>query len=297
MSERGRVEWPTLGLIALCYAMLAVALFAGLPLVLAIGVAGVAIALHSSLTHEVIHGHPTPIRWLNAALVWPALSLIVPYARFRDTHLAHHYDANLTDPYDDPESNYLDPATWAAMPGPLRLILRANNTLLGRILMGPLIGTLFWLRGDWRAIRQGDRAVIRGWLEHLPALAAIVALVIVAPMPLWAYLVAAWLGLGLIRIRTYLEHQAHESVPGRTVIVEDRGPLSWLFLNNNLHIVHHLHPTVAWYDLPGLYRARREAYLGRNGGYVYRSYGQIFAAHLLRAKDDLPHPLMDGRPR
>ena len=69
MSERGRVEWPTLGLIALCYAMLAVALFAGLPLVLAIGVAGVAIALHSSLTHEVIHGHPTPIRWLNAALV------------------------------------------------------------------------------------------------------------------------------------------------------------------------------------------------------------------------------------
>ena len=45
---------------------------------------------------------------LNAALVFPALSFTIPYMRFRDTHLAHHVDSRLTDPYDDPESCYLD---------------------------------------------------------------------------------------------------------------------------------------------------------------------------------------------
>ncbi len=35
-------------------------------------------------------------------------------------HMAHHRDAILTDPYDDPESNYLDPAVWARLPRPLR---------------------------------------------------------------------------------------------------------------------------------------------------------------------------------
>jgi fatty acid desaturase len=44
----------------------------------------------------------------------------VPYLRFRDTHLAHHHDPNLTDPYDDPESNFQDPAVWARTPGPAR---------------------------------------------------------------------------------------------------------------------------------------------------------------------------------
>ena len=295
MSERRGVEWPTLGLIGLCYLVLGIALFVPVSIWIAVPMAGVAIALHSSLTHEVIHGHPTRSRLLNAALVWPAVSLIVPFARFRDTHLAHHYDANLTDPYDDPESNYLDPIRWAGMSGPLKALLRFNNTLLGRILLGPVIGTIFWLRGDWRAVLRGNRLVIRGWLEHLPAMAAVVLVVLWAPLPLWAYLIAVWLGLGLIRIRTYLEHQAVEDVGGRTVVVEDRGPLSWLFLNNNLHVVHHLHPTVPWYDLPALYRARRNAYLGRNGGYVYRSYREVIAAHLFRAKDPLPHPLMPPR--
>ena len=42
------------------------------------------------------------MKWLNEALVFPALSLAIPYQRFRDSHLAHHNDEILTDPYDDP---------------------------------------------------------------------------------------------------------------------------------------------------------------------------------------------------
>jgi fatty acid desaturase len=69
------------------------------------------------------------------------------------------------------------------------------------------------------------------------------------------------------------------------------GRLAFLFLNNNLHVVHHMHPKLPWYRLPRIYWNNREAYLGRNAGYSYPGYGAIFRAHLWRAKDPVPHPL------
>jgi fatty acid desaturase len=99
------------------------------------------------------------------------------------------------------------------------------------------------------------------------------------------------MGLSILKIRTFLEHQAHERARGRTVIIEDRGILAFLFLNNNLHVVHHMHPRMPWYRLPGLYQENRARYLGRNGGYRYGSYGEIFRRYFLKAKDPVPHPL------
>jgi fatty acid desaturase len=288
-----RVEGLTLGLILGCYGVWGLALFglAGLSVPLAVVLLGVIIAFHASLSHEAIHGHPFASARLNALLMAPALALVVPYARFRDTHLAHHRDEHLTDPYDDPESNYLDPARWAGLSRPAKALLRANNTLVGRMVLGPVIGTLVWLRGDLAAIRAGDRGVIAGWLAHVPALALVLGLVRLSPMSLGAYALAAYLGLSLLKVRTFLEHRAHEKARARTVIIEDRGPLALLFLNNNLHVVHHMHPAVPWHRLPALYHANRDHYLRRNAGYRYPSYAQVFRQHLLRAKDPVPHPL------
>jgi fatty acid desaturase len=136
----------------------------------------------------------------------------------------------------------------------------------------------------------GPEMVARAWALHLPVAAALIAVVVAAPLPLWAYLVACYMALSLLKIRTFLEHQAHVRARGRTVIIEDRGPLAWLFLNNNLHVVHHMHPRLPWYRLPQIYFNNRAAYLARNDGYCYRSYAQIFRRHLLRAKDPVPHP-------
>jgi fatty acid desaturase len=288
-----RVEWPTLFLILVCYAVWAAALFifAGVSMALAILVAAITIVLHASLQHEVTHGHPFRERGLGEALVFGSLNLVIPYLRFRDTHLAHHMDATLTDPYEDPESNYLDPAVWDRLPGWQKRILRLNNTLLGRMALGPVVGQVFFMADDLRRIRAGERAVLAGWLWHLPFAAAIVALVAVSPMPLWAYALAAYLGLSVLRIRSYLEHQAHVRARARTVIIEDRGPLAFLFLNNNLHVVHHMHPKLPWYRLPQIYFNNREKYLRRNDGYRYASYAEVFRRHFLRAKDPVPHPL------
>ncbi|MEP2425408.1 MAG: fatty acid desaturase [Tateyamaria sp.] len=254
------------------------------------------IALHSSLSHEVLHGHPFENQRLNEALVWIQPNLVIPYARFRDTHLAHHQDASLTDPYDDPESNYLDPAVWANLPAAMRWVWRANNTLMGRIVIGSALGVVLFIHAEWRLIRAGNRKVLRAWIEHLAGAALVTWWIVsISSMPLWLYFLAAYAGLSLIKIRTFLEHQAHEKSRARTVIVEDRGPLAFLFLNNNLHVVHHMHPGAPWYKLPSLYRDKKNRYLELNDGYVFRSYGEVFARYILQSKDPVAHPLWPNR--
>lgn len=294
------IEWPTLLLILATTLVwvAATALADAAPWApwIAYPAAVLAIALHSSLQHEVLHGHPTPSQGLNAALVSLPVGLFIPYERFRDTHHAHHRDENLTDPYDDPESNFLDPAAWAALPLPLRLLLAINNTLLGRMILGPAIGLAGFLRGDLRAALDGDRAVIRAWFLHALGLAPVIAwLVAWSAIPGWTYLALAYAAMSLLKIRTFLEHRAHEMHRGRSVIVEDRGPLAFLFLNNNLHAVHHGYPGLAWYKLPAMYQSRRARFLEMNDGYVYESYLDIFSRHLLRRKDPVAHPLFTSR--
>lgn len=292
-----RVEWPTVLLFILTYAAWGVAVFwlSEIALWPAICLAAVAIAFHSSLQHEAMHGHPTEWPWVNAALAWPPLTLVVPWARFRDTHLDHHRDAQLTDPFEDPETNFVSEPLWQRLPAPVRAVLNINNTMAGRLLLGPAIGTGWFLASEWRAARRDPR-VAEGWIWHLPAAATVLIAVTLAPMPFWAYALAVYAALALLRIRTFLEHQAHEAVRARSVIIEDRGPLALLFLNNNLHAVHHAHPGLAWYQLPAFYRAHRERFLAMNEGYRFASYGEVFRAHFLRRKDPVPHPFLGRDP-
>jgi fatty acid desaturase len=134
--------------------------------------------------------------------------------------------------------------------------------------------------------------VLRDWLLHLGGLVVLGLWLWAVAMPFWAYLVAAYLAHGILKIRTFLEHRAHEAHRARSVIVEDKGPLALLFLNNNLHAVHHIHPQVPWYRLPALYHANQAHYLRRNEGYRYASYLTVLKAYFLTAKDPVPHPLM-----
>jgi len=170
--------------------------------------------------------------------------------------------------------------------------LRVNNTLAGRIVLGPLVAQIAFMRGDYRAWKQGKAGILSAWLWHIPAVAVVIWwMAALSPMPIWAWLLATYISLSILKIRTYLEHQAHERARGRTVVIEDRGPLALIFLNNNFHVVHHMHPRVPWYQLPKLFRENRERYLSRNDGYYFRSYAQIFRRYLFKAKDPVPHPL------
>lgn len=250
------------------------------------------IAWHMSLQHEVIHGHPTRSARINAALGFTPLSLWLPYERYRQSHTTHHREEWLTDPVEDPESRYVTPAHWAAR-GPLtRTLLRVDNTLAGRLTIGPALAIAGFLRGEAVLLARGDREAWTIWLTHGAAAGAVAAWVIlVCGIPLWAYaLLYVYPGFALALVRSFAEHRAAGDSDHRTAIVE-RAPLfGLLFLHNNLHVVHHLRPDLPWYAIPAYYRANRSALIARNGGLVYRGYGEVARRYLFTPHHQPPHP-------
>jgi fatty acid desaturase len=115
-------------------------------------------------------------------------------------------------------------------------------------------------------------------------------------IPVWLYgLVSGYLGMSIIAVRTFCEHQAAGEPDHRTIIVE-RSPLSWMFLNNNLHLVHHKLPTLPWYQLPAAMRARREEWMALNNGYVFGGYFDVFKRYALTCKENVVHPSYPATP-
>lgn len=290
-----QTEWPTLALLVLCYGLWLAAglwLYPRLP-ALALIVMGIAVAFHSSLQHEVLHGHPTRSARVNEALVFLPIGLFYPFRSYKRTHLQHHLDERLTDPHDDPESYYIALFDWLRLPRLLQLLLKANNTLLGRVLLGPPLNVAGFTRAEWKRIARCDARTRDAWVKHSLGLVPVILLVQFAfGVPIWLYAVTAgYLGLALLAVRSYCEHQWSESPEGRTIIVE-RSVLAPLFLYNNLHFVHHKLPRIPWYRLPEVYRHERADWIRRNGGYVYGSYLEIARAHALRAKEPVAHPVL-----
>jgi fatty acid desaturase len=289
------VEWPTVALIAAVYAtvVLLVWFHQALPWWIIMPVGGYAAALYTSLQHEVLHGHPTGNRRLNEALIFPTLTFWLPYGRYRDTHLRHHNDADLTDPRLDPESYYMLPEDWAALPGLKRSLYLFNQTLCGRMLIGPAVSIARFWPSEFRDMAAGDRRKRRDWGLFAISAALTIAFLHAAGMPLWTYIVLiAYPGMSLSLVRSYCEHRAAAHHDHRTIIVEASPFWSLLFLNNNLHVAHHTTPALAWYRLPAYFRAERERLIARNDGYTMTGYGEIFRRYFLTAKEPVPYPDM-----
>jgi fatty acid desaturase len=286
-------EWPTVALIVAIYAVLGLILWfhATLPWWIILPVGAYTAALHSSLQHEVLHGHPTGNRILNEAMIFLTPTMWLPYHRYRDTHLQHHNDQYLTCPHNDPESYYLLPDVWAQMPGIKRALFAFNHTLAGRMMIGPAISIVHFWSCELRDCIRGDKSKLKAWALFALSCICMISLVAWSGMPLWKYiLLVAYPGVSLALIRSYCEHQAAEDVEHRTIIVEASPLWSLLFLNNNLHVAHHEKPALAWYALPKFYRDERQKLIRRNNGYLMRGYGEIFRRYFFKAKEPIPYP-------
>lgn len=296
LGRRGAlaVEWPTIVLLLATYAAFGLLTWYAnhLPWWVLVPLGGYVVCLHGSLTHEAVHGHPTNNSTLNAALVFPNLMLWVPYLRYAYLHRVHHTDETLTDPYDDPESAFLTPWDWEVLAGPVRWLLTANNTLAGRMILGPWIAVIRFIASETGLFVSGDRKVLSAWLWHLPAIGVTLIWVIgICEISLLNYiLLFVWPGTSLTLLRSYAEHRAHEDPLGRTAIIEAHPLLSLLYLNNNLHAPHHAQPALAWYELPAEYQANRENYLERNRGYLVKGYATFLRSYLLKPHQPVPHP-------
>lgn len=289
-----RVEWPTVALAVLIYALwFATTWFHNaLPLWLLAPLGAWSTAWHMSLQHEIIHGHPTRKRWLNTLIgQWP-LALWLPFENYRHSHLAHHNDERLTDPLDDPESFYWMPHQWDELGGFGRRMIKAQATLLGRLTIGPLWTIARFWKFELAKIAAGDRKTAKiAALHALQAMVVVGWIVGVCHMPLATYLLCfVYFGTALAMMRSFAEHRAADEVEKRTAIVEASWILGPLFLFNNLHVAHHLRRNMPWYLLPSWYKLNRAALIERNGGLVYATYLDVIRRYFLRPHDSMLHP-------
>jgi fatty acid desaturase len=293
-TRTAAVEIPTLLLVVLCYGgWLSITYAYGRwPLWVVAPIGAVLLTLHSSLQHEILHGHPT--RWpaLNRMLGMVPLSFWLPYERYKQTHLMHHTDARITDPLDDPESFYWTPEDLARMQPLSRVILSLQQTLPGRLVVGSFWRIAnFWHRELIELWRNQERIRLV-WLEHLLwCVPVIVWVTVVCHMPLWLYIVALVLpGNAILLFRSFAEHRARAEPRHRTAIVERSWILGPLYLFNNLHSLHHEAPLIPWYQYNARYRLARDRLIAENGGLLYVTYFEVARRFMFRPHDALAHP-------
>ncbi len=285
------IEIPTVLVAAAIYGGWLAATFwhAAIPAPLLVPVGAWLIAWHGSLQHETIHGHPTRSHLVNTAIGFPPLSLWLPYALYRRSHIAHHRSPAITDPALDPESRYVVRGGGIAA-----LAARAQATLLGRLLLGPPLAVAALFGEELARVTRAPRAVARDWLPHLAGVAMMIGWLGWVGLDVGRYLLLfVYPGMALTLLRSFAEHRADLAVPGRAATVERGGLLGLLYLNNNLHAAHHDRPDLAWYRLPAYHRHYR-ARLTIGGMPAYRGYGAIVRRFVLRRHHVLVHPAHDG---
>ncbi|WP_233834917.1 fatty acid desaturase [Paraburkholderia sp. ZP32-5] len=273
-----RTQWPTWMLIAMIYGgWFGVAMHArtlGLPITtLLLAVLGTS---YMSLQHELLHGHPTRSRLVNALIGFAPLAVWFPYRIYRESHLRHHDDAHLTQPAHDPESYFVTADEWQRAGTAMRALLVLRNTLIGRMLVGPAFSLAATGAQALGKITDGDWRDVPAWLAHLAALAALTTwLQRICGIPAWLFIVGAGYGsLSLASVRSFHEHRVAHEHAHRTVINEAGWWWRLLFLNNNYHLVHHDLPQVPWFALGKVYQMSHQQYVERSGNFLVNGYSE-----------------------
>jgi fatty acid desaturase len=262
-----------------------------LPIALLMPLGGLMICLHGSLQHECIHGHPTPWSSVNRLIAFAPLGLWMPFDLYRDMHLAHHGSAKLTHPTLDTESFYVTQARWEQLGCMSRALLRFNTSLVGRMLIGPPLAVFEFWRGEIRLLASGDARRWRIWIVHALACAAVLGVVSALGMSPWLYVVAfVWPGISFTLQRSFAEHHPGLDNDHSIAIVEASPVLSLIYLNNNLHSLHHAEPAVSWYQLGRRYADNSTYWKEHNGNVVYRGYGELWRRFAMRMRSPV-HPV------
>ncbi|NWB87598.1 MULTISPECIES: fatty acid desaturase [Pseudomonas] len=290
----GRTEWPTwlllIGVYSSWFAVLLASPWLGLwpSTLLLIPI----VTLWMSVQHELLHGHPTRFVWLNKLMGYAPFAVWYPYTLYRDSHLLHHRDEDLTLPGVDPESRYFRQQDWQRRSALQRSVHYLNKTVPGRLLLGAPLALFGLVKEEGQRLRRGERQAWLMWLTHGTLTLLMLAFIAhYSLIPVWHYLLLISVpALSVGALRSFYEHRPSTLPEQRTVLNEAGWPWRWLFLNLNLHLVHHDLPKLPWYFLPRVYYARRDAWLARSGGYLVKGYGELARRHALQVVDSPRHP-------
>ena len=266
----GEVAWPTIVLgvvLGMSYVSTVVLAFAGLlSLWLAVPLVSLLVYLSYTVLHDSVHGSITgsnqSLRWLNRALGYMAAWIVmIPLTAHRYEHMAHHRHAN--DEVNDPDFHVGQMRN--SLPAAIAAALRASVRQFS-----------YYAEHRWAIAptRQNVILCLEVAAALLPRLGAMAAGYWVEGLALF---VVAWLigAIVLLYLFAYIVHRPQERV-GRyldtSTILLPRAlhtPLTWLWMFQNYHSIHHLFPRVPFYKYAELFEDIEEL-MDAKGAPVYR---------------------------
>jgi beta-carotene hydroxylase len=266
----GMVAWPTIILgvvLGASYITTVVMALTGF-LALWVAVPLVAVLTYASYTilHESVHGSITgndqSLRWLNKTLGYMAAWIVmIPLTAHRHEHTAHHRYTN--DATKDPDFHVgeMGESPLAMVRAVVRAIVRQFR---------------YYSENHWATASSKEKTQL-----CIEVAAALVPRVAVMVAGYWvegvALFVLGWLigAIILLYLFAYVVHRPHEQV-GRyvdtsTILLPQplHGLITWLWLFQNYHSIHHLFPRVPFYKYPQLYGELEETMLAK-GAPIYR---------------------------
>ncbi|MDN5743761.1 MAG: fatty acid desaturase [Nocardioidaceae bacterium] len=256
-----RLAWPTAALYVASLGLFAVEMVGLLALNWTPWVTvpmGTAVAfLMFSVLHEATHHAISTNTRLNNTFGHLSTPFVVAWAGFplfRFIHIEHHRNTN--------ENKTVDPDAWTSEGPWWQLPLRWATTDLWYV--------VFYLR----RIRERPRTeVANSIMIFVAGVGALTALAATGhgQAVLWGYLVPQRLGLMVLAWWfDYLPHhgltmtQREDKYQATRVRVGGEKVLTPLFVYQNYHLVHHLHPSVPFYRYVRAWRRNEQAYLDRN---------------------------------
>ena len=266
----GKVAWPTiiLGMVlGMSYnATVLMALTGVLALWLAVPLVAVLTYASCTVLHESVHGSITgndqSLRWLNKALGYMAAWIVmIPLTAHRHEHTAHHRYAN--DETRDPDFHIGE--------------MRNSPPAFARAVVRAMVSQFrYYSENRWTKAPSKEKAQL-----YLEVAAAITPRVAVMVAGYWvegvALFVLGWLigAILLLYLFAYVVHRPHEQV-GRyvdtsTILLPQplHALITWLWLFQNYHSIHHLFPRVPFYKYAQLYGELEKIMLAK-GAPIYR---------------------------
>jgi fatty acid desaturase len=244
-------------------------------------VIGICIQAMSIVMHEAMHGnlfrHPALDRWVGFAMAVPASLGATAYKVAHRNHHCHTRTAQDQNEFSN--------------------LCRSQKQYVALYYAWLVIGTpIFMFLVPWKALKLASRKDRRRIIVEYTLIFLVYAVAIWAMIDghlksiLLYWLIPAAVAIALSNVRELSEHLGtlgNGDAVVRTRTVTSNRIVSFLMLNLNYHLEHHLFPQIPWYNLPRVHELLRPNY-ELQGADVRQSY----LAYLIRSLRQGPESLI-----
>ncbi len=280
------VAWPTLALAVILPLSLAALVYLGLtgaiPYWLATPAIGLVMYAHYTLVHEAVHGNvvsrPARLAWVNAVVGWiGSLGLSSGWPLLQRVHLLHHSHTNTErDPDIFVKGSFL--------------------SLIGKWLLStPMLLVPLWLRRfispkTYRSISEmlSPREIFLTSIVGVAQIAILALAIATGHFKAWLWLWFMPYAIAIFILITFFQWLPHHPFDSAERYKNTRISLwpggAFLLLQQNLHLMHHLWPSVPFYNYNRLFGALRPV-LGIEGS---RIEGLLVGRYRKRMTDHAP---------